>query len=433
MDGQANALGNTSFGMAHSYYVATANPFPPAPALAGTAEADVCVIGGGCTGLSAALSAARRGFSVILLEGGHIGWGASGRNGGQIIPGLRKGPAELVGLYGRDFARRLFDLGVSARDLVVGLVRDHDIACDLSLTGHLHAAVRQHHLRALDADAECCATVMNYPHITMLSRAEMQEEVQSTDYCGGLLDRQGGHLHPLNYATGLARAAAAAGVRLFERSRVTALDDGRTLSVTTAHGSVRARFGVLACDALLGRLAPPIAGRMMPIASHIVATAPLPPGTRLIANRRAVCDGRFAVNYYRMTADNRLLFGGGERYLPGETADIAALVRRRMIKVFPQLAGQPIDHAWGGLVAITTTRMPDVGRLGNLFYAHGYSGQGAIISTLAGQVLAEAMAGTAERFDLLARVAPPAFPGGTRLRTPLHVLGMLWYALRDWL
>ncbi|MGI9169181.1 MAG: NAD(P)/FAD-dependent oxidoreductase [Caulobacteraceae bacterium] len=421
---------NAGLNMAGSYYVATAHPAPDYPSLTGEIEADLVVVGGGCKGLSAALHAAERGLSVVVLEGGKVGWGASGRNGGQIIPGLRKGAVELVRAFGRERARALFDLSLEARELVLGLIARHAIACDLEATGHLLAAVKPSDLRHMEAEAECLATVMNYADIDLLSAAEARDEV-AAPYAGGLMDRGGGHLHPLNYTLGLARAASAAGVTIFENAVATGLQQGAGARVTTAAGAVRARYALLAGDALLHGLAPDVNNRIMPVANYVVATEPLAEPRALIPRDAAISDSRFVVNYYRLTADGRLLFGGGERYTPAPPRDIAAFVRPYVEGVFPQLRGTRIDHAWGGLVSITQTRLPHIGRQGEVYFAHGYSGMGVILSTLAGKLVVEAMAGETDRFDLFAGVAPPPFPGGVALRGPLHVLGMLWYALRD--
>ncbi len=422
---------NTDFGMARSYYAATANPFEPAPKLHGEAHADVVVIGGGYTGLHAALNAVERGFSVILLEGGRVGWGASGRNGGQMIPGWRKGAAELVSQYGPTQARIVFDLGLEARALTLERIAKHNIVCDLRTRGHLIAAAKPADLTWMRAEAEALAQIMAYPNARVLGRDEAQAKLGSAIFHGGLLDEGGGHLHPLNYALGLAEAARGAGVKLFEGSRVIDLNTQEGVVARTEAGVVHARYGVLACDALLHGLEPRIAGRIMPVANYLVATAPLEDPATLIADDLAVSDSRFVVNYFRLSADGRLIFGGGERYTPAPPADIIAFVRPHMLRVFPQLADVSIKHAWGGLVSITMSRMPHIGRLGDLFFAHGYSGQGVLIPALVGKVLAEAMTGTAQRYDVLAGLAPPEFPGGVGLRAPLHVLGMLWYALRD--
>jgi gamma-glutamylputrescine oxidase len=421
---------NGGLGFANSYYLATATPAPVRPALAGEVEADVVVIGGGCTGLSAALHAAQRGLSVVLVEGGRIGWGASGRNGGQIIPGLRKGPIELTKMLGEPAARAAFELACEARDLVVDLIREHDIDCDLRLTGHLALAIKPSAAAEMAEEAAALER-WGYPHAQFVSRDAARGLVDSEGY-GGLFDAAGGHFHPLNYALGLARAAEAAGARLFENSTATAvIQAGGGVRVETASGSVRARYAVLAGDALLAGVAPRVEARIMPVANYIAVTEPLPEPADLIPSNAAVSDSRFVVDYYRLTPDGRLLFGGGERYSRQPPADTAAFVRPFMERTFPQVAGVRIDYAWGGLVSITMTRLPHLARDGNLLIAHGYSGMGAVLSTLAGKLMAEEIAGERDRFARLAALAPPPFPGGSALRAPLHVAGMLWYALRD--
>ncbi len=421
---------NDGLNMAGSYYTATADPTPAWPPLEGEIDADLVVVGGGCTGLSAALHAAERGLSVVVLEGGRIGWGASGRNGGQIIPGLRKGAAELVRAYGVERARALSTLAWEARGLMLGLIDRHAIACDLRLTGHLLGAVKAADVRSMAAEVECLTEVMGYGEARLLSKTQARDEVD-TPYHGALLDRGGGHMHPLNYTLGLARAAAAAGVVIHESSPAISLAPSPRPCVATEAGAVRARHAILAGDALLRGLAPDVETAIMPVANYIVATAPLARPRDLIANDMAVSDSRFVVDYFRLTSDGRLLFGGGERYSPTPPPDMASFVRPYLQRVFPSLRGVAIDHAWGGLVSVTRTRLPHVGRQGAVLFAHGYSGMGVILSTLAGKLLIEALAGEPERFDLFAAVAPPAWPGGVALRGPLHTLGMLWYALRD--
>ncbi len=422
---------NDGLQMARSYYVATTAPREPSRALASEVEADLVVVGGGCTGLSAALHAARQGLSVVLLEGGRIGWGASGRNGGQIIPGLRKSAPELVAMLGRERARALFDLALGARSLVVGLIDELGIDCDLKLNGHLLGAVKASDLKHLEAEARCLADVMAYPHAAFLTADQARVQVD-TPYHGGLLDRRGGHMHPLKYTLGLARAAEAAGVIIHEGSEAMALEraGGRAV-VRTKAGAVRARHAVLAGDALLHGLSTRVNNRIMPVGGYIAVTEPLDDAAELIPGDLAISDTRFVVNYYRRTADGRLLFGGGERYTPDPPADMAAFVRPHMEAVFPQVKGRRIDYAWGGLVSVTTSRLPHIGRDGEVLYAHGYSGQGVILSTLAGKLLVEEIIGQGGRFDQFAALQPAAFPGGAALRGPLYVLGMLWYALRD--
>jgi gamma-glutamylputrescine oxidase len=418
-------------GMDNSYYVATARPFAPAPVLDGAIDADVLVIGGGVTGLSAALHARALGLSVVLLEATRIGWGASGRNGGQMIPGLRKGAAELIAKYGRGDAKTIFDLALEARETTLGLIARHAIVCDLKTTGHMLAAFKPSDLAWIREEARALREVMNYQDVEVLDAQQARAEIGSPLYHGALLDRLGGHLHPLNYTLGLGDAARKAGVQIFEHSPATLADTAKGVSVRTPRGSVTARYGVLACDAFTGEIDKSLATRAMPVASYIAATAPLADPAALIAHDRAISDSRFVVNYFRLSADGRLLFGGGERYTPRPPRDIAGFVRAHMVKVFPTLTATPIDYAWGGMVSITRTRLPHIGRRGDLVFAHGLSGQGVLLSGFAGKVMAEALGGLAGKLDIFARLTPPAFPGGAVLRDPLYVLGMLWFALRD--
>lgn len=421
---------NGGLGFADSYYLATANGAEASPALTGDMDADVVIVGGGCTGLSAALHAAERGLKAVVLEGGKVGWGASGRNGGQIIPGLRQGAVELTRLMGHARARAIFDLAVDGRDLVVGLIDRHAINCDLRLSGHVTLAAKAADFGQMAEEAAALRR-WGYPHARLASVAEARSLVDTASH-GGLVDAAGGHFHPLNYALGLARAAEAAGATVFEQSVVTGMEADRAgVKVATAGGWVKARWAILAGDALMAGLAPRLEARIMPVASYIAVTEPLDFARELIPSDAAVSDSRFVVNYYRLTSDGRLLFGGGERYSRRPPTDLTAFVRPHMEKVFPRLKGVRIDHAWGGLVSITLTRLPHLAREGNVLIAHGYSGMGAVLSTLAGKLLVEEIAGEGERFALMSILAPPAFPGGAALRSPMHVAGMLWYALRD--
>jgi gamma-glutamylputrescine oxidase len=413
-----------------SWYAATAATLPPFPALAGEAAADVCVIGGGYTGLSAALHLAEAGLSVVLVEAQRVGWGASGRNGGQVGSGQRREQDWLEARFGRERARALWGMAEEAKALVRGLVARHGIACDLR-PGVIHAACRPGEVSGFHAEAAKLARNYGYEALEPLDRAGIRAALGTEAYHGGVLDRGAEHLHPLNFALGLARAAAAAGVRIFERSRAVALAPG---VVRTGGGTVRAGFVVVAGNGYLGGLVPAVAARVMPINNFIVATAPLGEAAAraLIRDDVAVADSRFVVNYFRLSADRRLLFGGGESYGYRFPDDIAGLVRRRMLAVFPQLKGTPIEYAWGGTLAITVDRMPALQRLApNVFAAGGYSGHGVAIATLAGKLMAEAVQGTAGRFDVFAGLPQAGFPGGAALRWPLLVLAMSWYALRD--
>ncbi|MBV8681866.1 MAG: FAD-binding oxidoreductase [Caulobacteraceae bacterium] len=417
--------------MANSWYAETATPAPSRPSLTEDREVDLVIVGGGCTGLSAALHAAERGMSVVLLEGGRIGWGASGRNGGQMIPGLRKSAVELREALGLDRARALLDLAFEARSLVLELIARHAIDCDLRLTGHILGAAKASDLRWMEAEAECLGGQMAYPHVEVLSAAQTRAEV-ATEYHGALVDRLGGHMHPLNYALGMAQAAEAAGAAIFEDSPAMAIGETSAgVEVSVGQLRVRAKQAMLAGDALLHGIDAAVERRIMPVANYLVATAPLADPAAIIAHDQAVSDSRFVVNYYRLSRDGRLIFGGGERYSPDPPADIAAFVRPHLERVFPQLSGVRIDHAWGGLVSITRSRLPHLGRHGEVVFAHGYSGQGVLLSTLAGRLAVEAVCCDVDRFARFASLAPPPFPGGEALRGPLHTMGMLWYALRD--
>lgn len=415
-----------------SWYAATARGLREYPSLAGTLSADVCVVGAGYTGLSAALHLAQRGYSVVVLEARRIAWGASGRNGGQVGTGQRRDEEELERRFGPDTARRLFGLAEEAKALVRSLIERHGIDCDLG-QGQLLCAAKPAHARELEHRAEKLATRYGYPHQRYLSRSELHQWLATPLYHGGCLDSGALHLHPLNFALGLARACREAGVTLCEGSPVTGYAGTGPLTVVTTGGEVRARYLVLGCNAYLDGLEPRIASRIMPINNFIVATQPLGARAReLIREPVCVHDTWFVLNYFRLSADGRLIFGGGENYTRRFPADVAGFVRPHMLKVFPQLEDVAIDHAWGGRLAITMNRLPHLGRLGpNVYFAQGYSGHGISTATFAGQLMAEAVAGTAERFDVFARIPPPPFPGGIWLRWPGMVLGMLWYALRD--
>jgi gamma-glutamylputrescine oxidase len=400
--------------LADSYYAATAQDWRPRP-FDGELACDVAVIGGGFTGLSAALACAERGFSVILFEAEHIGFGASGRNGGQLIPGLRWTASELEEELGRERADALFDLCWRDNRVKARIAR-HGIACDLK-TGHLEAAWTPKDLGAMQREADYLAARFGYAS-DIVAKADMGAHIASPLYHGGIHDPQGGHFHPLNYAIGLAKAAEAAGVRIIE---------GRKASLDTA----KARFVIDATDSWIGDVEPDLGRYTVPIMNYNIATAPLANADELLPSDAAIADSRFVLNYFRLSADKRLIFGGGERYSQTPPRDIAAFVRPFMAEVFPQIADAKIDYGWGGAVAVTRSRLPHIGRRGNIFFAHGFSGHGALVTTLAGELIAEALAGTAERFDVLASLPSRPFPGGTWLRRPLATFGLLWYALRD--
>lgn len=416
-----------------SQYAASATPLPPFAAAEGDLTCDVCVIGGGYTGLSTALHLAERGYDVILLEAQRVGFGASGRNGGQVAVGQRQDQEWLEAKVGKQAARALWDLSVESVALTRDLATRHAPESNYA-AGVIHAAHRARYVPHAHHYAEKLAREYAYPHVRTLDREELRHLVGSPVYHGGEIDMGSGHLHPLRYALGLARAAQAAGVRIHEGSRVTAVTKADPARVQTDRARITARFVALGCNGYLGDLLPEVAARVMPINNFIAATRPLSDTERdgVIRGNHAVADTKFVINYFRFSDDNRLLFGGGESYGYRFPADIAAKVRKPMTEIFPQLAGVEITHAWGGTLGIAFNRMPHFARLaGNVLSASGYSGHGVAMATLGGKLMAEAIAGQAERFDVMANVPTPAFPGGASLRFPLMVAAMVWFSLRD--
>ena len=414
-----------------SWYAATAAPLAQFRPLQGETRADVCIVGAGFTGLSAALHLASRGLDVVLLEAHRVGFGASGRNGGQVGSGQRVDQKTLERTHGAGTARLLWDFAEEAKALVRGLIDDHDMPLTFR-PGIVHACRTAAEVREAHAEADHLAARYGYAQIEKLDRDGLRAILPSEAYVGGVIDRGAGHVHPLNFAIGLAAAATAAGARIHEGSVVTRVTPGATPVVETELGRVRCARVILAANGYLGGLDGEVAARVMPINNFILATAPL--GDRVAEVLRedvAVADSRFVVNYWRLSEDGRLLFGGGESY-GYRFPDIVRTVRKPMLQVYPGLADVAIDHAWGGTLAITMTRMPCFLRpAANVLSASGYSGHGVAMATFAGKVLAEAAAGQAERFDVMAGLAPPAFPGGAALRAPLLVLAMSWYGLRD--
>lgn len=414
-----------------SWYAATATPLAPFPMLKGQHKADVCIVGGGYTGLSAALHLAQRGYDVILLEAHKVGFGASGRNGGQVGSGQRQDQVWIEKTVGRDHAHRLWDLAEEAKALVNSLIRDHHMPVTFH-PGIAHACWSDAEVRDARAYAEKLYRDYGYTHLEPLDRPGIRRLIGSPVYKGGVIDRDAGHLHPLNYALGLADAAARAGVRIHEGSEVHRVEPGAKPVVRTASGHVDCDQVILAGNGYLGQLNMAVAAKVMPINNFILATEPLGDRAKdILAEPVAVDDTKFVVNYWRLSEDNRLLFGGGESY-GYRFPDIVKTVSKPMLEIYPQLKGTKIDYAWGGTLAITLNRMPCFTRPAqNVFSASGYSGHGVAMATLAGKLLSEAIAAQAERFDLMASLPQPRFPGGVALRSPLLVLAMTWYSMRD--
>ena len=415
-----------------SWYAATAQTLAPFAPLAGTQRADVCVIGGGYTGLSAALHLAQAGRRVILLEAQRVGFGASGRNGGQLGSGQRVDQISLESLVGRDQARALWALGEDAKALVKDLIATHEIECHFK-SGVAWTGSRPAEVTWMHDYAAHLSRVYGYGNLEVLDAAACQTLCPSPAYRGGMVDWGAGHLHPLAYALGLARAARNSGVQIYEQSRVTALTEGTPNVVSTENGTVHASHIVLACNGYLSGLAPSVTARVMPINNFIIATEPL--GARaqeVLTKDVAVADSKFVVNYFRLSHDGRLLFGGGESYGYRFPADIERVVRKPMHAVFPHLKDVRIDYAWGGTLGITMKRFPYLARLApGILSASGYSGHGVGTATHAGYLMARAIEGDGDGFDTMSAIPTPAFPGGGALRTPLLILAMTWYALRD--
>jgi gamma-glutamylputrescine oxidase len=424
-----------SFPPAASYYAASlaGTPTPERRMLQGQRRADIAVVGGGIAGLSTALHLAQRGYKVALLEARFVGYGASGRSGGQTIFGLAAGQKQLKAEVGAADARRLFDLSIEALDCTQELISAHGIDCDYR-PNHVHVATKPRHLGELQEWIHELHDEYGYRSASLLNRDEVQAHVRSELYLGGLIDTRSGHLHPLKYTQGLARAAEQAGVEIYENTPVLDYTDGRDVSVRTAHGTVHCAQLVLCGNAYLGRVAPSLARRILGVGTYIIATEPLAPAhaQSLLPSNAAIADLNWILDYFRLAADNSLLFGGRVSYSAFQPPHLVESMRKRMVRAFPSLAGVEVRHAWGGFLDITMTRSPDFGRLApNVFYLQGFSGHGMSLTGLGGKLVAEAIAGTAERFDVFARIPHRDFPGGALLRRPSLVMAMLYYRLRD--
>ncbi|HTT05219.1 MAG TPA: FAD-binding oxidoreductase [Steroidobacteraceae bacterium] len=418
-----------------TYYSAVTPPLSPCLPLQGSERTDICVVGGGICGCSAALALAERGYRVSLLEAQRLGWGASGRNGGQVLPGIAAEQEALARLAGESTALHIWRLSLEAIALLKQRLARHTIACEWT-DGQMLAAIKPGQWQALQ-HWHSWLQRQGYASTQLLDAGALGALVESRRYLGALYDAAAGHLQPLRYTLGLAQAALGAGVSVYEDSRVlgyAADRDRGKLRVHTAGGEVTCDWLIFAGNAWLGDTVPSLARKIVSVGSYIIATEPL--GTerarRLIANDAAVCDMNWILDYFRRTRDERLLFGGRVNYSGLDVRAIAPATRQRMVRVFPQLAGARIDYAWGCLLDITVNRAPHFGRLApNVYYLQGFSGHGVALAGLAGELIAETIAGCAERFDVFARLPHRDFPGGRMLRRPLLALAMLWYRLRD--
>ncbi len=416
-----------------SYYQATAALLEPFSALEDEVRCDVCVVGAGYTGLSAALHLAELGYDVIVLDAHRVGWGASGRNGGQLSSALRLEQTELEALVGLDAAKDLWELGAQANKLVRSLPEKYDIDFELK-SGVLHANHKHKFGDETKHEVEHLQKTYGFEDIRYVDKAEIRDIVGSDAYFNGSLDMRAGHLHPLKLALGLARACIAKGVRIFENSEVIDLKHQSPAIVLTKNGNVTAQYVLLGCNGYLQSLDHKTSQRVMPINNFIIATEPLSQTQvqDVLSRDIAVADSKFVINYFRLSDDKRLLFGGGENYSYKFPDDIKSFVSKPMLEIFPQLKSVEIEYGWGGTLGITMNRMPYVDRLSsNVFTAGGYSGEGVGMGVFAGSVLAEMINGTATRFDVLQRVPAKKFPGGMIARKPLLALAMLYYSIRD--
>jgi len=420
-----------------SYYEASVARPPVLAPLDETITVDVGVIGGGYAGISGALELAERGFSVALLEARRIGWGASGRNGGQVLVGLgSEGECAIEEQFSTEFAKRAWDVTVEGMRLVQSRITDHAIACEYR-SGYLHLVVKPRRRAALERWAAHVIKEYDYP-LEFIGPGEMIDWIASRRFHSAVFDSRSGHLHPLKYCLGLAAAASRAGVRIYERSPVLRMERGARPLLKTRQGSVLCRFVLLAGNVYLeefgAAVAPELGGRIMPVGTHMIATASMGKSRAdaLMAGRPAASDTNYILDYFRVTADHRLLFGGGETHDARTPQALGSRMRRRMLAVFPQLSDVPVTHAWGGLVDITLNQAPDFGRLhSNIYYLQGFSGHGLAMSGIAGKIAAEAIAGDAGRFDVFARIKHSRFPGGALLRKPAAALALFYYRMLD--
>lgn len=417
---------------APSYYAATANHSPDRPPLAGAVQADICIIGAGYTGLSAGLHLAEAGFKVVILEQARVGWGASGRNGGQIVHSYSRDIDVIEQHFGQETAKPLGEMMYEGAQILRDRVAKYDIPCDLK-HGGVYAAMTRKKVQALEEQKHLWEKWGNKDLTLIDSQSELREVVNTDKYQAILIDKSGGHFHPLNLALGEAAAVEKNGGVIYENSAVTKIDRGAAPVVHTAQGHVKARFVIVACNAYVGDLEPKLANMSMPCGTQVMATEPLGKlADEIIPSDFCVEDNNFLLDYYRLSGDKRLIFGGGVIYGARDPKHIESILRPKMLKVFPQLRDVKIDYGWTGNFLLTLSRLPEVGKLSdNIYYSQGCSGHGVTFTHLIGRLLSEVIRGQAERFSAFERLPHYPFPGGRHLRVPLTALGAVWYDLRD--
>ena len=416
----------------NSYFAATANSTTDYPPLDGDARADVCVIGGGFTGINAAIELAERGYSVILLEANRVSWGASGRNGGQLMGGFSD-PAKIEKCLGREAADVVWNMGQECVQIVRDRIAQYEIDCDLK-PGCCEVAFHSRQMARL-LEWKAAHEARGYPYkLIALDKDEVKSVVGTDAYIGGIINERDGHLHPLNLCVGEAQAAASLGVTIYEQTTVTRIKQHTAPEVHTPNGVVHASYIVVAGNAYLGRTVPALSGRVFPAGSYIIATEPLSEdvANEILPQDTAISDVNAVLDYYRLSADRRLLFGGRCNYSGREPRSIQGTLVPRMLKLFPQLEGVRIDYEWGGNVAITIKRIPQLGRIDNtIFYSIGYSGHGVAPTHVAARVIAEAIAGQTDRIEIFEKIRHWRLPGGKWFASPAVAAGMLYYRLRD--
>ena len=416
-----------------SFYAASANIRTLRPTLTGNLTFDVCVVGAGFSGLSTALHLAEQGHNVAVVEGARIGWGASGRNGGQVVNGLNASLRTINRRYGQDTANFVAGLVMEGGEIIRERVKTYDIQCDYKPT-NLFAACTDAHVRELE---DRLALWQGYGLNTqeMVSKNQIRDHVGTDMYAGGMIDHSGGHMHPLNLALGEADAIEKKGGTIFEMSRVVDVDyEAARPVVKTDTGSITCKTVVLCGNAYLGKVVPKLTSRVMPVSTQMMATEQLSDdlAKRLLPTDTCVEDIRYILDYYRLSADNRLLFGGGTVYGGADPRNIEAKLRKNMNKVFPELVNTKIEHAWSGNFALSFSRVPQMGRLNNnTYFAHGYSGHGVTGSHTFGRILAEAISGDASRYDVFEKVPYIPFPGGRMFRVPYSMIGSWYYSFKD--